>query len=134
MVEITGVNIDRVVNGRIAEHGGVADLLGPLLAMGALAAGTSSFGILRSAAAIAIDRAPLIGRTLPSSASSPTVAKSRSCSGRSWPVATSRPKAIGRSKPPASFLARLRRHHRALNAAASSVKSAEDVRSRSVFR
>jgi hypothetical protein len=35
-VEITGVNIDRVVNGRIAEHGGVADLLGPLLVMGAI--------------------------------------------------------------------------------------------------
>jgi predicted ester cyclase len=35
-VEITGVNIDRVVNGRIAEHGGVADLLGALLAMGAI--------------------------------------------------------------------------------------------------
>lgn len=35
-VEITGVNIDRVVNGRIVEHGGVADLLGPLLAMGAI--------------------------------------------------------------------------------------------------
>ncbi len=31
VVEITGVNIDRVV-----EHGGVADLLGPLLAMGAI--------------------------------------------------------------------------------------------------
>ena len=35
-VEISGVNIDRVVNGRIVEHGGVADLLGPLLAMGAI--------------------------------------------------------------------------------------------------
>jgi hypothetical protein len=35
-VEINGVNIDRVVNGRIAEHGGLADLLGPLLAMGAI--------------------------------------------------------------------------------------------------
>ena len=35
-VEITGVNIDRVVDGRIVEHGGVADLLGPLLAMGAI--------------------------------------------------------------------------------------------------
>lgn len=35
-VEINGVNIDRVVNGRIAEHGGVADLLGALLAMGAI--------------------------------------------------------------------------------------------------
>ena len=35
-VEIIGVNIDRVVNDRIVEHGGVADLLGPLLAMGAI--------------------------------------------------------------------------------------------------
>jgi predicted ester cyclase len=35
-LEITGVNIDRVVNGRIVEHGGVADLLGPLLVMGAI--------------------------------------------------------------------------------------------------
>jgi predicted ester cyclase len=35
-VEITGVNIDGVVNGRIREHGGVADLLGPLLALGAI--------------------------------------------------------------------------------------------------
>ena len=35
-IEISGVNIDRVVNGRIVEHGGVADLLGPLLAMGAI--------------------------------------------------------------------------------------------------
>jgi predicted ester cyclase len=36
VVEIRGVNIDRVVNGRIVEHGGVADLLEPLLAMGAI--------------------------------------------------------------------------------------------------
>jgi predicted ester cyclase len=35
-VEITEVNIDRVVDGRIVEHGGVADLLGALLAMGAI--------------------------------------------------------------------------------------------------
>ena len=35
-VEVSGVNIDRVVNGRIVEHGGVANLLGPLLAMGAI--------------------------------------------------------------------------------------------------
>ena len=35
-VEIIGVNIDRVVNGRIVEHGGVADLLGQLLALGAI--------------------------------------------------------------------------------------------------
>jgi predicted ester cyclase len=35
-VEIIGVNIDRVMNGRIVEHGGVADLLGPLLVMGAI--------------------------------------------------------------------------------------------------
>jgi predicted ester cyclase len=35
-VEITAVNIDRVVNGRIVEHGGAADLLEPLLAIGAI--------------------------------------------------------------------------------------------------
>lgn len=35
-VEITGVNIDRVVNGRIVEHGGAANLLEPLLEIGAI--------------------------------------------------------------------------------------------------
>jgi hypothetical protein len=35
-VEISGVNIDRVANGHIVEHGGVADLLGPQLVMGAI--------------------------------------------------------------------------------------------------
>jgi predicted ester cyclase len=35
-VEITGVNIDRVVGARIVEHGGAANLLGPLLAIGAI--------------------------------------------------------------------------------------------------
>jgi predicted ester cyclase len=35
-VVITGVNIDRVVNGRIVEHGGAANLLDPLLAIGAI--------------------------------------------------------------------------------------------------
>ena len=35
-VEITGVNIDRVVGGRIVEHGGAANLLEPLLAIGAI--------------------------------------------------------------------------------------------------
>ena len=34
LVTYTGVNIDRVVNGRIAEHGGAANLLGPLLEIG----------------------------------------------------------------------------------------------------
>ncbi len=37
-VEITAVNIDRVVGGRIVEHGGAADLLGPLLKIGAVKA------------------------------------------------------------------------------------------------
>lgn len=32
----TGVNIDRVVGGRIVEHGGAANMLGPLLEAGAL--------------------------------------------------------------------------------------------------
>jgi predicted ester cyclase len=35
-VEIRGVNIDRVVNDRMVEHGGVADLLAALLEMGAI--------------------------------------------------------------------------------------------------
>jgi len=35
-VEITAVNIDRVVDGRILEHGGAANLLGPLLDVGAI--------------------------------------------------------------------------------------------------
>lgn len=35
-VEMTGVNLDRVVAGRIVEHGGAADLLGPLLEIGAI--------------------------------------------------------------------------------------------------
>ena len=37
-VEITVVNIDRVVDGRIVEHGGAADLLGPFLKIGAIKA------------------------------------------------------------------------------------------------
>ena len=35
-VEFTGVNVDRVVDGRIVEHGGAANLLGPLLEIGAI--------------------------------------------------------------------------------------------------
>jgi hypothetical protein len=35
-VTLTGVNIDRVVEGRIVEYGGAADLLRPLLDMGAI--------------------------------------------------------------------------------------------------
>lgn len=35
-VEVSAVNIDRVVDGRIVEHGGAANLLGPLLAIGAI--------------------------------------------------------------------------------------------------
>jgi predicted ester cyclase len=35
-VTFTGVNIDRVVDGRIVEHGGGANLLGPLLDIGAI--------------------------------------------------------------------------------------------------
>jgi predicted ester cyclase len=35
-IEVTAVNIDRVVDGRIAEHGGAANLLGPLLDAGAV--------------------------------------------------------------------------------------------------
>jgi predicted ester cyclase len=35
-LEMTVVNIDRVVGGRIVEHGGAADLLEPLLRIGAI--------------------------------------------------------------------------------------------------
>ena len=35
-VEMTAVNIDRVVGGRIVEHGGAANLLEPLLRIGAI--------------------------------------------------------------------------------------------------
>lgn len=35
-IEVTAVNIDRVVDGRIVEHGGAANLLGPLLEAGAV--------------------------------------------------------------------------------------------------
>lgn len=33
---MTAVNADRVIDGRIAEHGGAANLLGPLLEIGAV--------------------------------------------------------------------------------------------------
>jgi predicted ester cyclase len=36
VLEFTGVNIDKVVNGRIVEHGGAANLLEPLLEVGAV--------------------------------------------------------------------------------------------------
>ncbi|MCK9262475.1 MAG: ester cyclase [Deltaproteobacteria bacterium] len=35
-VTFTGVNVDRVVNGKIVEHGGAANVLGPLLEIGAI--------------------------------------------------------------------------------------------------
>ena len=35
-VEIHGVNIDRIVNGKITEHGGAANMLEPLLSIGAI--------------------------------------------------------------------------------------------------
>jgi predicted ester cyclase len=35
-IRVTAVNIDRVVDGRIVEHGGAANLLGPLLELGAI--------------------------------------------------------------------------------------------------
>jgi predicted ester cyclase len=35
-VSFTAVNIDRVVGGRIVEHGGAANMLGPLLEIGAI--------------------------------------------------------------------------------------------------
>ena len=35
-VTFTGVNVDRVVDGMIVEHGGAANMLGPLLEIGAI--------------------------------------------------------------------------------------------------
>jgi predicted ester cyclase len=35
-VAFTGVNVDRVVDGRIVQHGGAANMLGPLLEIGAV--------------------------------------------------------------------------------------------------
>jgi predicted ester cyclase len=35
-VEFSVVNVDKVVDGRIVEHGGAANMLGPLLAIGAI--------------------------------------------------------------------------------------------------
>lgn len=36
LVVFTGANVDRVVDGLIVEHGGVANMLGPLLEIGAV--------------------------------------------------------------------------------------------------
>jgi predicted ester cyclase len=36
VVTFTGVNVDRVIAGRIVEHGGAANMLGPLLEIGAI--------------------------------------------------------------------------------------------------
>ena len=36
LLKVSAVNVDRVVDGRIVEHGGAANLLGPLLEAGAL--------------------------------------------------------------------------------------------------
>ncbi|MEN6425209.1 MAG: ester cyclase [Phycisphaerales bacterium] len=36
VVEFTGVNLDKVVEGRIVEHGGAANLLEPLMEIGAI--------------------------------------------------------------------------------------------------
>lgn len=36
VIAVSAVNIDRVVEGRIIEHGGAANLLGPLLEIGAI--------------------------------------------------------------------------------------------------
>ncbi|UCF36180.1 MAG: ester cyclase [Acidobacteriota bacterium] len=38
-VEITSVNVDKVVDGRIVEHGGAANMLEPLLEIGAIQVG-----------------------------------------------------------------------------------------------
>lgn len=41
-VSFTGVNVDRVEGGRIVEHGGAANMLGPLLEIGAIRVVSSS--------------------------------------------------------------------------------------------
>jgi len=41
-VEINAVNVDRVVDGRIVEHGGAANVLEPLLAIGAIRVASSA--------------------------------------------------------------------------------------------
>lgn len=41
VVTYTGVNVDRVVEGKIVEHGGAANMLGPLLEIGAVRAAGS---------------------------------------------------------------------------------------------
>jgi len=35
-VTFTGVNVDRVIDGKIVEHGGAANILGPLMEIGAI--------------------------------------------------------------------------------------------------
>lgn len=35
-IEVSAINLDRVVGGRIVEHGGAANLLGPLMEIGAV--------------------------------------------------------------------------------------------------
>jgi hypothetical protein len=38
-LEFTGVNVDRVIDGRIAEHGGATNLLEPMLEAGVVRPG-----------------------------------------------------------------------------------------------
>src|SRR4051794_34015366 len=85
---------------------GQADLAGRrrVAASRALGSGTSRRGTCREAALIAIDSAPRIGRTVPSSASSPAMATLSNEDAGIWPGAASRASAIGRSNAPASFL------------------------------
>ena len=64
-------------------------------------AGRSRFS---AAACKAIASTPLIGRVSPVRASSPTTANVPGRSKATWPLPSSSPSAIGRSKPPASFL------------------------------
>jgi len=37
-VKFTGVNVDKVIEGKIVEHGGAANMLGPLMSIGAVKA------------------------------------------------------------------------------------------------
>ena len=82
---------------------GITSIFSTTAASAALASGTSSPRIDCCAAAMAIERAPLVGRVLPSRASSPTTAYWASRSEVTCPLPARMPKAIGRSKEAASL-------------------------------
>src|SRR5262249_5138397 len=94
-----GDDADRVRQRRHAE----TSISRTTAASRAFAVGTISRLMSRARASIAIDNAPATGRTVPSSASSPTDAKASSFSAVICPVEIRKPIAMGRSNAPASF-------------------------------